>query len=42
MLTSYASLFMFDQFFFGFFLGIDWMDYKKQLKRGGQWNVEVY
>ncbi|KAG5534569.1 hypothetical protein RHGRI_022622 [Rhododendron griersonianum] len=22
--------------------GIDWMDYKKQLKRGGQWNVEVY
>ncbi|KAE9446053.1 hypothetical protein C3L33_22029, partial [Rhododendron williamsianum] len=41
MLTSYASLFMFDQFFFGFFLGIDWMDYKKQLKRGGQWNVEV-
>ncbi|KAI8541158.1 hypothetical protein RHMOL_Rhmol08G0039900 [Rhododendron molle] len=22
--------------------GIDWIDYKKQLKKGGQWNVEVY
>ncbi|XP_020399895.1 ferredoxin--NADP reductase, leaf isozyme 1, chloroplastic [Zea mays] len=22
--------------------GIDWFDYKKQLKRGDQWNVEVY
>jgi hypothetical protein len=23
-------------------LGIDWADYKKQLKKGEQWNVEVY
>lgn len=38
----YLPLFMFDQFFFVFFVGIDWMDYKKQLKKGGQWNVEVY
>lgn len=22
--------------------GIDWLDYKKQLKKGEQWNVEVY
>ncbi|KAL2551359.1 Ferredoxin--NADP reductase [Forsythia ovata] len=22
--------------------GIDWIDYKKQLKKGEQWNVEVY
>ena len=22
--------------------GIDWFDYKKQLKKGEQWNVEVY
>jgi ferredoxin--NADP+ reductase len=21
---------------------IDWMEYKKQLKKGEQWNVEVY
>jgi hypothetical protein len=23
-------------------LGIDWFEYKKQLKKGEQWNVEVY
>lgn len=23
-------------------LGIDWFDYKKQLKKAEQWNVEVY
>ena len=22
--------------------GIDWIDYKKQLKKAEQWNVEVY
>jgi len=22
--------------------GIDWFDYKKKLKKGEQWNVEVY
>jgi ferredoxin--NADP+ reductase len=24
------------------FSGIDWLDYKKQLKKAEQWNVEVY
>lgn len=25
-----------------YFAGIDWIDYKKKLKKAEQWNVEVY
>lgn len=29
-------------FSFFFFEGIDWIEYKRQLKKAEQWNVEVY
>lgn len=29
-------------FFISLFSGIDWFEYKRQLKKAEQWNVEVY